>query len=109
MYNINDIFYLDDEYAKRAHFCNQNGLQIVEIEADEKGRRFQIQEMPAPTQEELNQREISKLKILLNKYKEDVEQVELFGMERNDYEIKKNTCAEIIIKLRELEKEIREE
>lgn len=62
MYSVNDIFYLDDEYAKRAHFCNQNGLQIVEIEADEKGRRFQIQEMPAPTQEELNQREMQILK-----------------------------------------------
>ena len=43
MYNIGDIFYLDDEYTQRADFCNNNNLKIVEIEPDEKGRRFQIQ------------------------------------------------------------------
>ena len=44
------------------------------------------------------------LKEQLQKYKEDVEQVELFGMERSDYEEKKQTCANIILQLRELER-----
>lgn len=47
---------------------------------------------------------IQELKTLLNKYKEDVEQVELFGMERTDYEEKKKACADMIIELRQLEK-----
>lgn len=51
---------------------------------------------------------ISKLKRELEKYKQDVEQVELFGMERTDYATKKARCVEIILKLRELEKEYKE-
>ena len=43
MYNIGDIFYLDDEYTQRADFCNNNNLKIVEVDPDENGRRFQIQ------------------------------------------------------------------
>ena len=62
MYNIGDIFYNDDEYSARAEFCNQNGLMIVEIEADSNGRRFQIQEIPAPTEQEINERELLNLK-----------------------------------------------
>ena len=50
--------------------------------------------------------EIFILKEELGKYKEDVEQVELFGMERADYQEKKTRCAEIIIELRKLEKEL---
>lgn len=42
----------------------------------------------------------------LNKYKEDVEQVELFGMQRNDYEEKKELCKGIILELRELEAQL---
>ena len=71
------------------------------------------------SQEELAQRErdariyqleynIRALKQELNKYKEDVEQVELFGMERADYQEKKTRCAEIIIELRQLESEVRD-
>ena len=44
------------------------------------------------------------LKRQLEKYKEDVEQVELFGMERADYEQKKQMCRDLIAQLRELEK-----
>ena len=62
MYKINDIFYADESYSDRAGFCNQNNLMIVEIEPDKKGRRFQIQEIPAPTQKELNQQKIQELK-----------------------------------------------
>ena len=47
---------------------------------------------------------INELKHQLQKYKEDVEQVDLFGMEREDYEQKKQTCKDIIENLRILEK-----
>ena len=46
---------------------------------------------------------IRNLKQQLKKYKEDVEQVELFGMERADYEEKKTQCVAIIEELRVLE------
>lgn len=48
------------------------------------------------------------LKRQLVRYKEDVEQVELFGMERSDYEEKKKMCTDIILELRELEKTLKE-
>ncbi len=48
---------------------------------------------------------VSQLKAKLEAYKYDIQQVDLFGMERDDYEEKKAMCREIIIQLRELEKE----
>lgn len=62
MYKVNEIFYIDDKYTERAEFCNNNNLIIVEIEPDENGRRFQIQEAPLPTERELAEQEIAKLK-----------------------------------------------
>ena len=53
------------------------------------------------------EKEIISLKQTLVKYKEDVEQVELFDMQRKDFEEKKLACANIIIRLRELEKIIK--
>lgn len=50
---------------------------------------------------------IYELKQLIQKYKEDVEQVELFGMERADYEEKKQACVDIIEELRGLEAELK--
>lgn len=47
---------------------------------------------------------IAILKQTLNKYKEDVEQVEMFDMQRDDYEQKKKACRDIILELRDLEK-----
>ena len=47
---------------------------------------------------------IKEKKQLLSKYKEDVEQVELFGMVRSDYEEKKKQCKKLVLELRELEK-----
>ena len=47
---------------------------------------------------------ISDKKALLIKYREDVEQVDLFGMQRDDYAEKKALCAQLVIELRELEK-----
>ena len=51
--------------------------------------------------------QISTLKAQINKYKEDVEQVELFDMERADYEEKKLLCKSIILELRALEQQLR--
>ena len=53
MYNVNDIFYLDNEYSLRARWCNENQKRIVEIEPDENGRRFQIQDLPELTEEQI--------------------------------------------------------
>lgn len=50
---------------------------------------------------------IMELKQLLQKYKEDVEQVELFDMERSDYETKKQYCKNIILELRSLESQLK--
>ena len=52
--NIGDIIYDDDNYTEAAQWCNDNNYVIVEIEPDEDGnRRFQIREVPEPTEEEL--------------------------------------------------------
>lgn len=58
-----------------------------------------------PTQEEVKHSQIEQLKKQLTDYKYDVEQVELFGMQRDDYEQKKQMCVNIILQLRELERE----
>ena len=52
--------------------------------------------------------EITILKNEIAHIKEDVEQVELFGMERQDYDRKKARCVEIILRLRELEARLNE-
>lgn len=64
-YQENDIFYQDDEYSARAEYCNLSGLyHIEEIEADEKGRRFQIVKNP----DNSVQNEIYDLKDWFNTY-----------------------------------------
>lgn len=50
--------------------------------------------------------QIIEKKTLLEKYKEDVEQVELFGMDRPDYIEKKQMCRQLILDLRQLEKHV---
>ena len=50
------------------------------------------------------QAQIAEKKALLLKYREDVEQVDLFGMEREDYEEKKTACRTLVEELRTLEK-----
>lgn len=49
---------------------------------------------------------IREKKALLNKYREDVEQVDLFGMVRDDYAEKKELCKQLVYELRELEKSL---
>ena len=51
---------------------------------------------------------IQDLKLQIAKYKEDVEQVELFGIQKADYEEKKAQCVSIIQELRQLEAQIKE-
>ena len=96
---LNSIFY-EESYSEAYNYAKENNYTIVEIEADENGRRFKISQKT--DFEALN--EIEALKAMLRKYKEDVEQVELFGMQRDDLEYKKGQCASIIERLRELEK-----
>lgn len=55
------------------------------------------------------EQEIATLKNEIARIKEDVEQVELFGMEREDFETKKQRCAEIVLRLRVLEAQLRGE
>ena len=52
------------------------------------------------------QAQIAEKKALLLKYREDVEQVDLFGMERADYEEKKAACRTLVEELRVLEKNL---
>ena len=52
------------------------------------------------------QAQIAEKKALLLKYREDVEQVDLFGMVRNDYEEKKAACRTLVEELRVLEKNL---
>lgn len=54
MYEIGQIFTDDEEYSKRAEWCNNNHCYIEEIESKEDGtRQFQIKEIPTLTDEEL--------------------------------------------------------
>lgn len=52
------------------------------------------------------QAQIAEKKALLLKYREDVEQVDLFGMKREDYEEKKAACRTLVEELRVLEKNL---
>ena len=60
-----------------------------------------------PTAEQKAKMELSKTirekKALLNKYREDAEQVDLFGMVRDDYSEKKELCKQLVYELREME------
>ena len=76
--------------------------QITEEEFNElSNKRYE------PTEEQKAKMELAKTiqekKALLNKYREDVEQVDLFGMERADYEEKKILCKQLVYELREME------
>lgn len=82
---------------------NPDYIEITEQEFNE------LSKPKEPTAEQKALREKRKLhsekEALLKKYKYDVEQVDLFGMERADYEEKKALCKQLVEELRELEKE----
>ena len=81
---------------------------VIDVAGVEEHDEFEdIQVFIPYTEQELIQKQIFEIKQLLAKYKEDVEQVELFGMERTDYEEKKKACADMILELRELEKQLK--
>lgn len=67
MYEIGQIFTDDEEYSKRAEWCNNNHCYIEEINPKEDGtRQFQIKEIPDPTDEELALQIRAHRDILLN-------------------------------------------
>lgn len=86
---------IDDKYSD----CEGVDFDGLEFSVELYNHRKHLETIP---------QQIAQLKAELNKYKEDVEQVELFGMERADYQEKKARCAEIIIELRKLESEVRD-
>lgn len=81
---------------------NPEYIEITEQEFNE------LSKPPELTAEQKAKIELAKTirekKALLNKYREDVEQVDLFGMVRNDYAEKKELCKQLVYELRELEK-----
>ena len=80
--------------------------QITEAEYNELAKP----KVYEPTEErkaaQAKQKLIAEKKALLNKYREDVEQVDLFGMEREDYAEKKLACKTLVEELRVLEKNV---
>ena len=63
---------------------------------------FNITKYNARKTNDENLKKIAELKLELAPIKEDVEQVKLFGMVRDDYEEKKQRCAEIVNEIRTL-------
>ena len=87
----------------KSPIVDENYIQITEEEFNELTKP----KVYEPTAEQKAKVELSKTirekKALLNKYREDVEQVDLFGMERADYAEKKELCKQLVYELRELE------
>ena len=53
-YQVGLVFFDDEDYPNKAEYCNAQGLAIIEIEPDDKGRRrFQIQEVVRTEKDEL--------------------------------------------------------
>ena len=68
---MNEEFYVGQIFeeiypTESADWCNTNQKIMVEIEPENEIRRFQIQEKPEPSEEELKQRRIAELKSQLN-------------------------------------------
>ena len=101
-------FYYKSKYGKgflnlKSPIVDDNYIQITEEEFNELTKP----KIPEPTAEQKAKMELTKTiqekKALLNKYREDVEQVDLFGMERADYVEKKELCKQLVYELREME------
>lgn len=86
----------------KSPLVDENYIQITKEEFEE------LTKPKEPTAEQKAKAELAKTirekKALLNKYREDVEQVDLFGMVRDDYSEKKELCKQLVYELRELEK-----
>lgn len=70
---LGTIFY-EKDYSNAYNYSTQNGYTIKEIEPDSFGRRFQIVEIPQPTQKELAEIEIDSLRNWFNVYYAEHEQ-----------------------------------
>ena len=85
----------------KSAITDENYIQITKEEFEE------LTKPKEPTAEQKAKIELAKTirekKALLNKYREDVEQVDLFGMVRDDYSEKKELCKQLVYELRELE------
>ena len=103
---------------KRYYYKDNNGNRYSFRVAEEEGDLIEIskEEFEALAQpEQLTAKQIAlqekrkliaEKKVLLNKYREDVEQVSLFGLTRADYTEKKELCRQLVLELRELEKSV---
>lgn len=82
-----------------------NGLEYVSITEQEFNELTKHKEF-TPEQKVLMEKRklIAQKKSLLIKYREDIEQVDLFGMHRDDYDQKKQLCIQLVLELRELER-----
>lgn len=80
--------------------------QITEAEYNELAKPKVYEPTEEQKAAQAKQKLIAEKKALLNKYREDVEQVDLFGMERADYEEKKLACKTLVEELRVLEKNV---
>ena len=102
-----------DEKTKEPIIDKETG-KIKTIE-ETRYREFQVCELEAvenPNKEKIIQLQntkklIQEKKKLLEKYKYDIQQVDLFGMERTDYEEKKSLCVQLVLELRELENSLK--
>ena len=70
---LNKIVY-EKDYKNAWKYALEHNYLVREIEADEQGRRFQIVEIPQPTQKELAEIEINALKNWFNGYYTEHEQ-----------------------------------
>lgn len=96
----------------RYYYKSQNGYLNLKSPSNNPDyvpiTKEEFEQATKPTAEQIALQEKRKLiaekKALLIKYREDVEQVDLFGLERSDYEEKKELCRQLVLELRELEK-----
>ena len=94
------IKYVDEEIDGKVYKVPFSCMEEVEL-TDFTNDEFDLDKWTERTGNKNIKRLI--LKQLLERYKQDVEQVELFNMQRDDYAEKKQMCASIILQLRELE------
>lgn len=64
---LNDIFYAE-QYDEAYRYICLFDLAIIEIEADEKGRRYKIVEKIKPTANDLAEQEMRELKVWFDGY-----------------------------------------
>ena len=99
-------YYYKDDKGNLYNFKTKTAIDnLVEI-SEEEYKTLTKPKQPTAEQIALQEKQklIAEKKALLNKYREDIEQVDLFDMERSDYEEKKAMCRQLVLELRELEK-----